>query len=79
MIAKNEKKSTHGTVAADTQKQMTTVGVGNTLETLQDASFHEPSPRSEVIVFDSRQHNKIMQEDRPRSISRSRSRGHKSK
>lgn len=58
---------------------MTTVGLGNTLETLQDASFHEPSPRSEVIVFDSRQPDKNMREERPKSISRSRSRGHKSK
>jgi len=58
---------------------MTTTGLGNTLETLQDASFHEPSPRSEVIVFDSRKQDKNTAEEKHRSNSRSRSRGHKSK
>ncbi len=58
MLAKNEKRSTHGTIAAETLKQMTNTGLGNTLETLQDASFHEPSPRSELIVFDSRRQDK---------------------
>ena len=54
MLLANQKRSTHGTVAAETIKQMTTVGLGNTLETLQDASFQEPSPRSELIVCETR-------------------------